>query len=140
MRTLRLMKASTFWLYSVIAFLLADYYVFILMGQTAQTPQPKSGIELNTVLAPLQPAQKNSGSETGRPHPATVVISSAAGGNFEVKTDEAGHARIELPPGQYTVAGKGSAIQPPRRPNPQYTAVKNGEFTKVQLVYDSGIR
>jgi hypothetical protein len=56
----------------------------------------------------------------------------------EITTDEAGRFRVILPPGNYTISlPQGTAL-----PSlvPQAASVTPGQFTRVQVLLDSGIR
>jgi hypothetical protein len=132
------MKISKFKLCSVIA-IIGAVSSYLAMAQSTATSAAGSGVEVQVVLAPIEPPQRSGESQSTRPYRATVHIS-GSGIDREVTTDERGYCELELPPGQYTISPKGSGLRPPRAPRPQIISIKSGEFTKVKFTYDSGIR
>jgi hypothetical protein len=132
------MKISKFKLCSVIAIIGAFSY-YLAMAQSTATSGAGSGVEVQVVLAPIEPARRVGESQSTRPYQATVHIS-GSGIDREVLTDERGYCKLELLPGQYTITPKGSGLRPPRAPRPQTILIKSGEFTEVKFTYDSGIR
>jgi len=109
--------------------------------QDGQPTARKSGIEIETVLGPLTPPQSSQQLDVVQPYSATLrIVSVEPRFEIEVTTDAQGRYRSELPPGQYTIAPKKSGFGPPRPPRPQNLTVQTGTFTKIRLVYDSGVR
>jgi len=99
---------------------------------------PASGIEGRVVIRPVRPV-------TGRgvvdqaPYQARIsVLDSARREVAAVESDAAGHFRLALPPGSYVLRPQSPARYP--RASEQRVVVRPHKLTRVEIVYDSGMR
>ena len=113
---------------------------FLLLTACLQTPQPlDSGIEGNVMIGPMCPVMQEDVPCPDQPYQATLIILSTSGEKItQFKTDENGHFRVALAPGNYVLH--------PEAPNglPFATdlpfTVNEHNFTLLEISYDSGIR
>lgn len=102
-----------------------------------------SGIEGIVTIGPSCPAEIED-SERCEPKPfeATLVIREADSEDevATVKSAADGTFRVELPPGEYIVEPESRNQFVPPYADPQYVTVREGEYTAIEIVYDSGIR
>jgi hypothetical protein len=77
-----------------------------------------------------------------RPLQARLTVTDAASGNVvaTAETDPAGHFRIPLPPGQYTVRATNPTGAPLPRAAPTTATIASGRYTTLTIRFDSGIR
>jgi hypothetical protein len=99
----------------------------------------RSGIDLVTVAGPTCPVQ-HAGQPCTRPISARVSVLQRGMVALTVQTGADGTARIPLPAGDYTLDGLAGENGLPRPPAPTAVTVDAGQFTRVQLEYDTGIR
>jgi hypothetical protein len=78
--------------------------------------------------------------DDSRPYSAVIRIKSVPEGKLvaETTSDENGRFRVALSPGRYLVEPEQG--EPLPTASPQEVTVAEGEFTRVRVDYDSGIR
>jgi hypothetical protein len=97
-----------------------------------------SGIKGQLVIGPIRPLEQE-GIRNQRGYQGTVAVLDDKGNTVtQFQSDANGRFRVALKPGTYT-------LQPRvRRPYPRSTTrtvtVTDGQFTRVTIAYDSGIR
>jgi hypothetical protein len=97
-----------------------------------------SGIAGDVILQPVSPVERP-GSSNSRPYQAMIGVVDTAGRIIaEVRSDAHGRFDIVLEPGTYVVRPESAAIYP--HAPAQTVTVADGRFTRVHIVYDSGIR
>jgi hypothetical protein len=142
---------------------------YTLYGSGGQTPSPSEETAINEFLANLagQLASSSSTSAAGnetsgiegqvllgpacpgpvsvdkpcpdKPYQATILVKDQNGKTItQFQCDPNGKFRVSLSPGTYTLHPESSGAYP--RAADQTVAVKPGQFTQVQITYDSGIR
>jgi Prealbumin-like fold domain len=113
----------------------------------AQTPSPlttpekmNTGIDGVLTIAPTHPGPVRPGVASSKPLAnATFVISNQSGSTTEFATDEQGHFKVSLEPGQYTITRKGAQSKIGRC-GPFEARVAAGQMTHVEWQCDSGMR
>jgi hypothetical protein len=113
--------------------------ILLIATCSAQPASADSGIEGNVLIGPNCPVVQQGQDCPDKPYQATLTINNSDGRMVaQVKTDEMGHFKIPLDPGEY--------ILHPETPNmipfagEQIFTITAGKFTKVTITYDSGIR
>ena len=107
------------------------------------TAQVESGIEGQTLISPTHPGPVREGTPSSAPYAATLAIVAKANGRevARVKTGSDGRFRVALPPGEYRVV---PVQERPGRFLPsaseEEVAVRPGQFTHVEIHFDSGMR
>jgi hypothetical protein len=107
----------------------------------AQAAQPGTGIQGIVQVGPTCPVERINSPCPPHPIATTVVVRDAAGQEvtrFHSAAD--GHFKVDLAPGTYALVGLniGSSMLP--RPIPTSVTVTSGNYTSVNIEYDSGIR
>ncbi len=99
-----------------------------------------SGITGQVLIGPVCPGPvRENQSCPDKPYPATITILDQAGQVVkQFQADKAGAFQESLPPGVYTLHPESTGAYP--RAVDQEVTVMPGQFTRVQIVYDSGIR
>jgi hypothetical protein len=101
--------------------------------------QADSGIEGTIVIGPTCPVIVAENPCPDRPYQATMTVRSSDGSLVTRFTSAAdGTFRVSLPPGSYLLEGESSGTYP--RPPKLEVAVEAGQYTSVDLMYDTGIR
>ena len=112
-------------------------------GGAPVTPQGGSGIEGQAVISPARPGPTRQGDSGTAPYKTTLAVSRLGDGRevARVETGSDGRFRVSLPPGEYTV---GPPPDQPRRRFPrgqeQTVKVLPGQFTRITVSFDSGMR
>ncbi|MFY9609786.1 MAG: carboxypeptidase-like regulatory domain-containing protein [Blastocatellia bacterium] len=114
-----------------------------LGGGGRVTPQAESGIEGQSVISPVRPGPQRQDQSGSAPYRTTLAVVNTAGGRevarFETGSD--GRFRVSLPPGEYRI---GPPPETHRRGFPrgeeQTVKVLPGQFTRVTIEFDSGMR
>lgn len=109
-----------------------------LAGCSSSGTDGQSGIEGRITIGPMCPVVRPGESCPDKPFSAEVSVRN--GRDREVarfRSDEQGRFRVALKPGAYTLVPKPYGIQ--RAPETSAT-VTEGQFTTVDISYDSGIR
>jgi hypothetical protein len=105
--------------------------------------QGESGIEGESVIGPVRPhIRLNDPTPNVAPYKATLIILTADG-EREVKrleTGSDGQFRVALPPGEYLVRPVSGPGKMGARASEEKVTVRAGQFTKVRINFDSGMR
>lgn len=116
--------------------------LFILVTSCSEGTMQKSGIEGTVTIGPTCPEGQDNDDCPREPFETTLIIREA-GTEREVATVESGADgtfRIELQPGEYIVEPDTPNQFVPPFAEPQDVTVQRGEFTVIEIFYDSGIR
>jgi len=122
--------------------LLAPIVLLTLACGLFATPVPTdSGIAGKALVGPMCPAIIEGQECPDQPYQATLTVTSPEGRKIvQFQTDEQGNFNIPLAPGEYILHPE----TPPDKPLPfaddQRFIVNPGEFTRLIVQYDSGIR
>lgn len=119
-------------------------YLFILtfLFSTACAPKQvisNSGIEGNVTIGPTCPVIQANNPCPDEPYQAAITILNTNQQKVtQFQTDANGYFHVALAPGEYTLHPESPNVMPHANDIP--FTVKAGEFTKVDVAYDSGIR
>jgi len=122
--------------------LLAPFILLILScGFFGQPAPADSGIAGKALMGPMCPVVREGMACPDMPYQATITINSLEGRKIvQFQTDEEGNFNIPLAPGDYVLHPE----TPERKPFPfageQRFTVLPGEYTRLIVSYDSGIR
>jgi hypothetical protein len=122
--------------------LLAPIVLLTLACSLFGTPAPTdSGIAGKVLVGPMCPVMIEGQECPDQPYQATLTVNSLEGRKIvQFQTDEEGNFNIPLAPGEYILHPE----TPPGKPYPfadeQRFTVLPGEFTRLLVQYDSGIR
>ena len=110
-------------------------------GLFARPAPADSGIAGKVLLGPICPVVIEGQDCPVQPYQATITVNSREGREIvQFQTDENGNFNIPLVPGEYILHPE----TPPGMPYPfaeeQQFTVLPGEFTRLIVLYDSGIR
>ena len=110
-------------------------------GLFAKPIPTDSGIAGKVLLGPICPVMIEGQECPDQPYQATLTVIDSKGRKVvQFQTDEQGNFRIPLAPGEYVLHPE----TPPGKPLPfadeQPFTVTPGEFTRLNVLYDSGIR
>jgi hypothetical protein len=100
-----------------------------------------SGIEGQVLRTNTKPGPIRQGEPTEVPFSATFRVLDAGGEEvLTFTTDEDGRFKVVLPPGDYTIvpAENAPVLRPATQKKP--VTVKEGAFTELRLVFDTGMR
>ena len=98
-----------------------------------------SGIEGQVTIGPLCPVMREDNPCPDQPYQAALTVQTTNGEKVtQFTTDKDGRFRASLPPGAYVLHPESPGIMPHAADIP--FSVKAGEFTRVDVAYDSGIR
>ncbi len=112
--------------------------------QNPATPSPNSGdsgIEGQVTIGPNCPGPAKPGNEdcASKGYQATIsVLSETNTPVTHFQTDELGNFRIDLAPGTYTLHPESESAFP--HASDQTVTVDKGQYTQVEIVFDTGIR
>jgi len=114
--------------------------ILVLATCSIYSPTPRgSGIEGQVFIGPICPVVQPGQDCSDQPYQATLTVKTLDGVQItQFHTDDQGHFRIPLVPGQY--------ILHPESPNgipfagDQSFVVETGTYTQIKVQYDSGIR
>jgi len=103
------------------------------------TTTGNSGIEGNVTIGPMCPVEQPDSPCPDQPYAATIVVE-AAGGQEVARTQsgEDGRFRLALEPASYTLLPQSPGTLP--YASEKQVEVVAGEYTHVEISYDSGIR
>ncbi len=106
----------------------------------APTATSAGGIEGAVTIGPACPVVKIDQPCPDQPFQATFSVLSSDGQQkiTQFTTDENGKFRIDLPPGDYILHPELSGMMP--RATDQPFNVMEGQYTPINVVFDSGIR
>jgi hypothetical protein len=105
------------------------------------TPTPTGGIEGVVTEGPMcpGPVQVNNNPCPNQPYQATINILDTTNTQVsQVQADTSGHFKVALPPGTYIL--QPLSINPLPRAKDQTVVVDPGQYTRVTIIYDTGIR
>ena len=110
-------------------------------GLFAKPTPTDSGIAGKVLLGPICPVMIEGQECPDQPYQATLTVIDSKGRKIvQFQTDEQGNFKIPLAPGEYVLHPE----TPPDKPLPyadeQTFTVAPGEFTRLNVLYDSGIR
>jgi len=105
-----------------------------------QTPRPlDSGIEGTVTMGPMCPVMQANVPCPDQPYQAALTVLTTSGKKItQFQTDEQGHFRIDLAPGDYVLHPE-SPNKMPFAADVPFT-VEEHKFTSLKIIYDSGIR
>lgn len=107
-------------------------------GQLFMSGSQTSGIEGQISIHPVRPVERE-GVINQRPYQARITVLDAAGHEItSVQSDHDGKFRIALPPGTYVLRPERTGLYP--RASEQRVEVSRNRTTRVEIVYDSGMR
>lgn len=106
------------------------------------TPTPTdSGITGKALIGPICPVVIEGQDCPDRPYQATITVNSLEGRKIvQFQTDEEGNFTVPLAPGEYILHPETPPDKPLPRAEEQRFTVKLGEYTRLNVLYDSGIR
>ena len=106
---------------------------------STSTPAPDTGVEGTVTIGPSCPVVREDQPCPDEPFQATFKVLTASGDEVtQFTTDENGQYHIALPPGNYILRTATKGVLP-HTTAPAFT-VTAGQFTKLDIVFDSGIR
>jgi hypothetical protein len=107
-------------------------------GRLIVTASEASGIEGQVTIRPMRPVERK-GVPNEQPYQARITVLDPTGREVAVvDSDAEGKFRIALAPGTYVV--RPATAGPYPRASEQRVAVGRNRMTRVDIVYDSGIR
>jgi hypothetical protein len=100
----------------------------------------ESGVQGQVTIGPACPGPlRDDNPCPDRPYQATITVLDQENKEVtQVQCDADGNFRIALPPGTYTLHATPDTGYP--RSNDQTVTVEKGQFTQLNIVYDSGLR
>jgi hypothetical protein len=108
----------------------------------ALTPQGSSGIEGYVTQGPMcpGPVPVNGSTECAdQPYQATItILDSGSNEVARIQSDTAGYFKLTLAPGTYTLHPISEKVLP--HASDQQVTVIAGEYTQVNVMYDTGMR
>lgn len=110
-------------------------------GAPTSTPS-EAGIEGLVKIGPVSPIIGEDMPSADEPYEATIVIKEGDTGR-EVATVQSGpdgRFRVTLAPGEYVLEPQSPNPGAPPYAEPQTITVEAGQFTYVEILYESGIR
>jgi hypothetical protein len=122
--------------------LLAPIILMIASCGRLTTPTPTdSGITGQALVGPMCPVMIEGQDCPDQPYQATITVNSLQGKNVvRFQTDKQGNFRVPLSPGDYILHPETPQGKPLPFAQDQPFTVRPGEFTKLTVQYDSGIR
>jgi hypothetical protein len=97
-----------------------------------------SGIEGRVIIRPVRSVERR-GVVNQRPYQAKITVLDGAGREVAaVESDAEGQFRVPLPQGSYVLRPESPGTYP--RAAPQRVEVQRNGMTRVDIVYDSGMR
>ncbi len=114
--------------------------ILLLATCSIYNPTPKgNGIEGQVLIGPMCPVVQQGQDCPDQPYQATLTVNTSNGVQItQFRTDEQGHFKVPLVPGDYVLH--------PESPNgipfagEQSFTVSSGQYTQITIHYDSGIR
>jgi hypothetical protein len=98
-----------------------------------------SGIAGQVMLGPICPGPERPDRVCERPYEATIIVLDQQGRVLsQVRSNAAGQFRVPLTPGIYTLRPEAPGRLP--RAAEQTVRVESGQFTQVEIRYNTGIR
>jgi hypothetical protein len=107
-------------------------------GRQIVTGSETSGVEGQVSIRPVRSVERK-GVPNQRPYQARITVLDPAGREVAVvDSDAEGKFRMALPPGTYVLRPESSGLYP--RASEQRVEVSQNRVTRVEIVYDSGMR
>ncbi|MFA5872715.1 MAG: hypothetical protein WC832_02000 [Anaerolineales bacterium] len=121
-------------------FLLFILSVAMLSACTSTlTPAEDTGVEGQVLLGPMCPVVRLDQPCPDQPYQSTLTVLNPTGKMIaQVQADVKGLYRLALLPGDYIIHPESPNVMP--HAQDQLFSVLAGQFTKLDIVYDSGIR
>lgn len=112
----------------------------LLLAACSPTSKPTdSGIEGDVTIGPMCPVVQVNNPCPDKPYQATLtVLTTDRQKIIQFQTDPNGHFQVKLAPGKYILHPE-SPHAMPRAADMSFT-VNEHQFTRMEVVYDSGIR
>ena len=122
--------------------LLISIVLLILSCGIFAKPTPTdSGITGKVLVGPMCPVVIEGQECSDQPYQATITVSSPKGRKIvQFQTDEQGNFTVPLAPGEYILHPEMPEGMPFPYADEQRFTVVPGEFTRLIVLYDSGIR
>lgn len=114
-----------------------------LISANPQSTGTASGIEGQAFIGPVCPvvSAENQTQCADQPYQAVIAVMDQQNTVVtQFQTDATGHFKVELPPGTYTLNPQSEQNAPFPRAGVKQVTVKEGEFTQIEINFDSGIR
>ena len=107
-------------------------------GRRMVSESEASGVEGQVSIRPVRPVERK-GVPNQRPYQARITVLDPAGHEVAVvDSDAEGKFRLALPPGTYVLRPESSGLYP--RASEQRVEVGRNRVTRVEIIYDSGMR
>ena len=119
---------------------LVGVLILVLATCSIYSPTPRgSGIEGQVLLGPMCPVVQSGQECPDQPYEATLTVKTPGGVQItQFHSDEQGHFRVPLVPGEYILNPESSdGIS---SAGDQSFVVESGRYTQITVNYDSGIR
>ena len=122
--------------------LLAPIVLLTLACGLFATPRPTdSGITGKALVGPMCPVMIEGQECPAQPYQATITVNSPEGRKIvHFQTDEDGNFTIPIAPGEYILIPEPPEGKPFPFADEQSFVVLPGEYTRLIVLYDSGIR
>jgi hypothetical protein len=116
--------------------------LLLLTMACSENTQSTSGIVGLATIKPVCPEGQDMDPCSSEPYETTLVIKEMESGDvvITVQTAADGTFRVTLPPGEYLVQPQEPESFVAPFAEPQSVTVREGEFSAIEVVYDSGIR
>ena len=113
---------------------------FVLSAcSSSPTPAADTGVEGWVKIGPMCPVVRVDQPCPDQPYAATLTVLNQAGKKVsQIQADVNGFYQLVLPPGDYIIHPESPSVMP--HAQDQTFTVITGQFTKLDVVYDSGIR
>ena len=118
-------------------------FVLLLLscGIFAKPTPTDSGVTGKALVGPMCPVMREGEECPDQPYQATITVSSLKGRKIvQFQTDEQGNFHVPLAPGEYILHPESPDSMPFPFADDQPFVVLPGEFTRIIVLYDSGIR
>jgi hypothetical protein len=122
--------------------LLAPFVLLTAACGALSTPTPTdSGITGQALVGPVCPVMIEGQDCSDQPYQATITVNNLDGREIaRFQTDELGNFNVPLAPGEYVLHPETPNNQPFPFGEKQRFTVLPGEYTRLIVLYDSGIR
>jgi hypothetical protein len=122
--------------------LLAPFVLLTAACGALSTPTPTdSGITGQALVGPVCPVMIEGQDCSDQPYQATITVNNLDGREIaRFQTDEQGNFNVPLAPGEYVLHPETPNNQPFPFGEKQRFTVLPGEYTRLIVLYDSGIR
>jgi len=106
------------------------------------TPAPvESGITGKVLIGPMCPVVIEGQDCPDQPYQATLTVNNLKGREIvRFESDDEGNFNLPLPPGEYILHPETPSGMPLPVAEEQHFTVSPGEYTRLIVLYDSGIR